>query len=351
MKLPKLTDLKIKGKRILLRLDLDVALEDGKVAEDYRLKAAIPTIDYLLEQGSGRIVVLGHRGRPGGKVVESLSLEPVAKHLEKLMRDYLGREKFKNLEMYMMENLRFDAGESLDTARDKEEMMEYAAYLAEHGDIYVNDAFGVCHRETASVVGLPKLLPHAAGKRLTEEVEHLEKVLPSIGGSASGGEFPKRPVVMIIGGGKYDKVVFVDKLFRHADTVLVGGVLPHKIKSYCRDTDGKMCIVAAHVNRSGRDITPDSARNFAEVIKTAKTIVWNGPMGDIDNNRWEGTEIVAKAVVNSKAYKIAGGGDTIHALHKLGISDKIDFISTGGGAMLEYLAYGDLPGLLALRNR
>lgn len=334
MKLPKLTDLKIKGKRILLRLDLDVALEDGKVAEDYRLKAAIPTINYLLEQGSGRIIVLGHRGRPGGKeAVESLSLEPVAKHLEKLMRDYLGRDKFKDLEMYMMENLRFSAGE-------EENSEEFTKHLAEHGDVYINDAFGVCHRETASIVGLPKLMPHAAGKRLIEEVEHLEKVL----------ENPKHPVVMIIGGGKYDKAILVDKLFRHADTVLVGGVLPHKIKSYCRDTDGKMCIVAAHVNRSGQDITPDSARNFAEVIESAKTIVWNGPMGDIDKNYWEGTEIIAKAVANSKAYKVAGGGDTIHVLHKLSISDKIDFISTGGGAMLEYLAYRDLPGLEALRK-
>ena len=172
MKLPKLTDLKIKGKRILLRLDLDVALEDGKVAEDYRLKAAIPTINYLLEQGSGRIIVLGHRGRPGGKeAVESLSLEPVAKHLEKLMRDYLGRDKFKDLEMYMMENLRFSAGE-------EENSEEFTKHLAEHGDVYINDAFGVCHRETASIVGLPKLMPHAAGKRLIEEIEHLEKSTP-----------------------------------------------------------------------------------------------------------------------------------------------------------------------------
>lgn len=333
MKLPQLSDLNVKGKRILLRLDLDVALEDRKVVEDYRLKAAIPTIDYLLEQGSGRIIVLGHRGRPGGKAVENLSLEPVAKHLEKLMRDYLGQEKFKELEMYMMENLRFSPGE-------EENSEEFTKHLAEHGDIYVNDAFGVCHRETASIVGLPKLMPHAAGKRLVEEVSHLEKVLKN----------PFHPVVMIIGGGKYDKVMLVDKLFLHADTVLVGGVLPHKIKSYCRDKDGKMCIVAAHVNRDGRDITPDSARNFAEVVKTAKTIVWNGPMGDIDGGFWESTEIVADAIAGAKAYKVAGGGDTVNALHKLGISGKIDFVSTGGGAMLELLAYGDLPGLEALRK-
>lgn len=334
MNLPQLSDLNVKGKRILLRLDLDVVLENGKVAEDYRLKAAISTINYLLEQGSGRIIVLGHRGKPGGKAVESLSLEPVAKHLEKLMRDYLGREKFKELEMYMMENLRFSPGE-------EENSEEFTKHLAEHGDVYVNDAFGVCHRETASIVGLPKLMPHAAGKRLVEEIDNLEKAL----------ENPKRPVVMIIGGGKYDKTILVDKLFRHTDTVLVGGVLPHKIKSYCRDSDGKMCIVAAHVNRDGRDITPDSARNFAEVIKTAKTIVWNGPMGDIDRGFWEGTEIVANAIAGSRGYKVAGGGDTIHVLHKLDLFDRIDFVSTGGGAMLEFLAYGDLPGLLALRNR
>lgn len=332
MNLPALSDLDVKGKRVLLRLDLDVPVENDEVAEDYRLKAAVPTIDYLLEHNCERIIILGHRGRPDGKEDPNLSLAPVAVHLEKLLTDYLGKARMKELDMFVMENLRFNPGEEANSA-------EYARHLAEHGDVYVNDAFGVCHRETASIVGLAKLMPHAAGKRLVEEVENLEKVLIK----------PKMPVVMVVGGGKYDKAVLIDKLFKHAEMLLVGGVLPKEIKSYCR-SDGKMCVVAAHVNREGSDITPDSARNFTEIIKNAGTIVWNGPMGDIDKNHWEGTEIVGEAIAKSKAFKVAGGGDTIHAIHRLGLSDKIDFISTGGGAMLEFLAYGDLPGLEALRE-
>lgn len=340
MQLPQLSDLGFRGKRILLRLDLDIPVENGKVQEDYRLKVAIPTIDYLVENGCGRIIILGHRGRPNGNDQGNLSLAPTALHLEKLLADYLGHERMKKLDMYVMENLRFNQGESLDTTRDKEEMMKFAKHLAEHGDVFVNDAFGVCHRDAASIVGLPKLLPSAAGKNLAEEIENLEKVLKN----------PKKPVVMVVGGGKYDKVLLIKKLFVHADTILVGGVLPHKVKSYCRDKDGKVCIVAAHTNLQGSDITPDSAKNFTQVIKTAGTIVWNGPMGDIDNNHWEGTEIVSQAIAECDAFTVAGGGDTIHALHKLGLFAKIDFVSTGGGAMLEFLAYGDLPGLAALRE-
>lgn len=337
MELPTLDSIDVKRKRVLLRLDLDVDIDKDtdKVSEDYRLKAAIPTIKYLLEHECGRIIVIGHRGRPEGKTVDSLSLGPVAKHLEQILdKDIdIGKERLKKADIFVMENLRFNPGEEKNDP-------EFAKELAEQGDIYVNDAFASCHEEHVSIVGLPRLLPHAAGLHLIEEVKNLEKVLDN----------PKRPVVIIVGGGKMDKAFLVNKLLDHAEWVLVGGVLPKKIKSYCREKDGRMCIVAAHLTPNGEDITPDSARNFAEIIKSAGTIVWNGPVGDIDSGYWESTQIVADAVADCNGYKVVGGGDTIGALKKIGVLSKMDYVSTGGGAMLEFLAYGDLPGLAALRK-
>lgn len=332
MELPRLERLNVKGKRVLLRLDLDVPLENGVVKDDTRLEVAIPTIRHLLENNVEQIIVLGHLGRPEGKVVEELKVQPVADYLKKLVLELYPSLDHAKLPLTFEENLRFNPGEEANDPG-------FAKMLASLGDVYINEAFAVSHREEASIIGLPKLLPHAAGFHLKKEVEVLEKIL----------EEPGRPVVFILGGGKLDKVLYIDKLLNFADWVLVGGVLPQKVNSYCRD-DGKMCVSAAHVTPDGKDITSDSAYAFTEVIKTARTIIWSGPMGDIGSGFWEGTEIVGRAVVKSKAYKVAGGGDTIRALYHLKISDKIDFISTGGGAMLEYLAYGDLPGLAALRK-
>lgn len=349
MHLPKLENLQIEGKRVLLRLDLDVDVDSDRdrdrVMDDFRLKVALPTLKYLTEHGAKKIVVLGHRGRPEGKIVESLSLSPVGEYLEKLLIKELGlpaqagKEKIKNVDIFMMENLRFDPRESLDYARDRE-AKEFAKELAKEGDVYVNEAFGASHREHASIVGLPRLLPHAAGLRLQEEVETLSQVL----------ENPKEPVVFVVGGGKMDKAILIDKLLDRGEFVLVGGVLSKKLVSYCRERDGRMCVVAARLTQRGEDITPDSAQNFSQIIKSAGTIVWNGPLGDIDSGFWEGTQIVAEAVAQSGAFKIVGGGDTIRALQTLGLLSRIDWVSTGGGAMLEFLAYGDLPGLKALRQ-
>lgn len=334
-------------------MDLDVSVDDGRVAEDYRLKASIPTIRYILENEPARLVIIGHRGRPhfvettrgepNWEYVEELSLEPVAKYLEKLLKNYLNEDLVKNAQVYVMDNLRFEQGEETNDP-------EFARELAQEGEVYINDAFGVCHREVASVVDLPGLLPHAAGLRLVQEVENLSQVLeepdPSTHNVRSGH---REPVVIIVGGGKMDKVLLIDKLLNVSDTILVGGVLPKEIESYCRD-DGKMCVVAAHLTPDGSDITPDSARNFAEIIKSAGTIVWNGPLGDIDSGFWDATEIIADAVADSHGYKVVGGGDMVRALDELGLLNKIDWVSTGGGAMLEFLAYKDLPGLEALRR-
>ena len=331
MNLPRLENLDLNTKNVLLRLDLDVDVEDGKVTDDTRLKEAVPTIAYLQRQGVYKITVIGHRGRPDGRVVKDLSLEPVGKALEEILQEELGH-KADALDLEMLENLRFDP-------REETSSLEFAKELAKDKDVYINEAFGVTHRDHASITKLPKLLTSAAGLHLQEEIENLEKVL----------EDPKRPLVFVLGGGKMDKVTYIDKLLEYADWVLVGGVLPQKVKSYC-NSSGNMCVSAAHLTHDLKDITPDSAKNFASVIKDAATIVWNGPMGDIDSNHWDATRIVASAIVETDAFKIAGGGDTLRMLQTLGISEKMNYVSTGGGAMLDFLAYKDLPGLKALRK-
>lgn len=328
MNLPTLDTLDLKNKRVLLRLDLDVPVENGVITEDSRLRASVPTVSYLQENSASQIIILGHRGRPDGKYDKSLNFKPV----EDQLREILKNEKIDDSKISFEENLRFNRGE-------EENDPNFAKELAKKGDIYVNDAFGVCHRETASIVGLPKLLPHAAGIHLLEEVEYLSRIL----------ENPKKPVVFVLAGGKMEKAVFIEKFLDHAEVVLVGGALALGVSSYCREKDGGMCVVAAQVTNDGKDITPGSAKNFAEIIKSAGTIVWNGPMGDIDSGFWDGTKIVAGAIANSQAYKVAGGGDTIHVLKELNIALKMDYVSVGGGAMLEFLAYDDLPGLRALR--
>lgn len=332
MYLPKLEDLRVKDKRVLLRLDLDVNIKDEVVEDDYRLQSSIPTFKYLIEHGAKRIVVLGHRGRPEGKTVDSLSLNPVEEYLKDLLKKELGEGKVEGVDIFLMENLRFNP-------REEDNDLEFVKELAREGDVYVNDAFAASHRAHASIVGLPKLLPHAAGLRFVKEVEELCKVL----------ENPKEPVVFIIGGGKMDKAIFVNRLLDNAEWVLVGGVLSKRLVSYCREKDGRMCIVAARLTPGGEDITLDSAKNFVEIIKQAGTIVWNGPLGDIDHGYWEGTEMVANEIANSRAFKIVGGGDTIRALQTLSLLEKMNYVSTGGGAMLEFLAYGTLPGIKALR--
>lgn len=337
MQLPGPDSLSLKNKIVLLRLDLDVPVKEGRVLEGSRIRVSLGTINLLFQKDVHRIVILGHRGRPGGRYIKELSLKPVWHYLQEILKKNFSKDQLRKTEVTFLENLRFNKEETADPASS--EAWRFAKKLAAIGQIYINDAFGSSHREHASIVLLPKLLPHAAGLHLLEEVKQLERVL----------ENPKKPVVFILGGGKLEKALLVNKLIKHAEWLLVGGVLPKKITSFCNE-DGNMCVSAAHLTHDGEDITPDSAKAFEEIIKTAGTIVWNGPMGDIDSGFWDGTEKIANAVVHSNAFTVVGGGDTIHALDKLGLLSKIDYISTGGGAMLEFLAYGDLPGLQALRE-
>lgn len=358
MNLPKLDNFDFKGKKVLVRCDLDVPLKNGVVADDARLRECLPTINYLLGQGVEKVVLMGHLGRPlrqvytgrgqdaqsklGGKVVEEFSLKPVADKL----RDLLGLEKLgefgdsggfeiaKNI--FLLENLRFDP-------REESNDEGFAKELAGLGDFYVNEAFAVSHREHASIVGVPKFLPHCAGIHFASEVENLSKVL----------ENPKKPVVFVIGGAKPEtKLPYIADFARVADWVLVGGLL---VRDRERDRDRDRVrdnIIYADLIGNGLDISQESIRQFEEIIKSAGTVVWNGPLGKYEDEKWEaGTKRIGESIANSTAFKVAGGGDTIAALKKFGLLDKIDYVSTGGGAMLEFLAKGILPGIEALRQR
>jgi phosphoglycerate kinase len=326
MKLPQLSDFNLQDKKVLVRCDLDVPLKDGVVEDDSRLRECLPTIKYLLEQGTSAIL-MGHLGRPESKVVEELRMGPVAQKLLELLNSKLKTqssklEKFDGYQLddnlFLLENLRFYPGEENNDP-------EFARQLASLGDFFINEAFATSHRAHASIVGVPQLLPHCAGLHFIEEVENLSKVI----------ENPKRPLVFIIGGAKPEtKLPFVEDFKKKADFVLVGGKLAGR----------------SDLTEDGLDINLEAIEKFKKIIKTAGTIVWNGPMGKYEDQGYErGTLEIAKAIIESSAFKIVGGGDTIAALTKFGLLDKMDYISTGGGAMLEFLAKSTLPGIDALR--
>jgi len=320
MNFPRLCDFDHKNKRVLVRCDFDVPLKDGVVENDSRIKECLPTIKYLLEH-SASVILMGHIGRPGGKVVEELKMAPVREKLTQL----LGSASFT-----LMENLRFDPGEESNDP-------EFAKKLASLGDFYVNEAFATSHREHASIVGVPKLLPHAAGFHFAAEVENLTKAIKN----------PKKPLVLVIGGAKLEtKLPFVLEFAKKADFVLVGGTLIKK-----ESQENPPNVLFATLTNDGFDIEEESIKKFSDIIKTAGTIIWSGPMGKYEEERWSaGTKEVAQAVAECPGFKLVGGGDTIVALKKFNLLDKMDYVSTGGGAMLEYLATGSLPGLKALTD-
>ncbi len=312
LNLPKLTDLDVTGKRVIVRADLDIKAIDFS---DLRLQSLIPTLEFLKNKAS-KIIIIAHRGRPEGKKDEALSL-----------RDF--QKFFEPYNAQVFENLRFDPHEENND-------LDFAKHLASLGECYVNEAFAASHREHASIVSLPKLLPHAAGLRFIEEVENLSKVF----------EEPTRPVIVIISGVKEDKVEMIKEIKDKVDKVLAAGRLPDYLGEDYKDEK----VIVAKLNPDKEDITINSIEIFEKEIISAGTIVLAGVPGkyeDVGHNL--GTERVFKAVVNSGSYKIAGGGDTEAALTLLGLKDKFNWISVGGGAMLEFLAKGTLPGLEALK--
>lgn len=333
MKLPDLRDFDLTGKRVLLRTDLDVPLKNGEIADDTRIRETVPTVNHLLSK-QAKIVILAHLGRPEGKVIPELSLEPMVRKLQEFLPEVNIKFQGDDSEVILLENLRFDPGEEKNSPM-------FAKKLASLGDFYVNNAFACSHREHASIVGLPGLLPHAAGLDLLEEVGTLSKIL----------EGPKKPVVVILGGAKEDKLETIGGLATWADYVLVGGKLPILVPSSKFQVPSSKKVLIADLGGSGKDINLETIEKFTEIIKNAKTIIWSGPMGQYEEDKWAmGTKVIGEAVTGSSAFKVIGGGDTEAALTKFGQVDKIDYVSSGGGAMLEFLANGDLPGLKALRD-
>jgi len=367
---PQLEDLgDIAGKRVLVRCDFNVPIHDGRITDDLRIRAALPTIGWLQDHGA-TVTACTHLGRPQGKPDPAYSVEPVRERLAELAPG-----------VELLENLRFSPGE---TGNDD----TFAVQLAEGHDAYVNDAFGASHRSHASIVGPPRTLPSAAGRLLEKEVEVLLGLRNE----------PRRPFVAILGGSKVsDKLGVIDALLDVVDSLVIGGGMcftflaaqGHQVGSSLLEEDqvdtcrsllaggatihlpsditclgpgGKIGDPSAggEVRQFGRDlpdgwmgldIGPGSAAEFSDVISEARQVLWNGPMGVFEDPRFEaGTRTVAEAVAECRGLTVVGGGDSAAAVAQFGLADRIDHISTGGGASLELIENGDLPGLAALRS-
>ena len=331
------------GKRILVRADLNVPLEDGRVADDTRIQAALPTLRYLLEQQAESVAVCSHLGRPKGPD-PAFSMEPVRAALRQLLPD----ERIE-----VLENTRFDPGETKNDPG-------FARRLAESRHLFVEDAFGSVHRAHASTVGVAELLPAYAGLLLERELEELGKLLGEV----------ERPFVLVSGGAKVeDKLGVLRNLGGRADTVLVGGKMAEQLRednplgfevelprdvvaAAAFEPDAQTQVVPYNALPDGwlgLDIGPETREAFAAEIARAETIFWNGPMGVFEWPSFaEGTRAVAQAVAQSDAYSVVGGADSARALHELGLDDQVSWLSTGGGAALELLEGTELPGVAVI---
>lgn len=320
----------IQNKRVLLRLDLDVPLreENGQVfiEDDTRLLAGMETLGLCLEFASS-VTICGHLGRPGGKEDPKLSVKPIVDWIE----EGYGHIQLPVGKLHILENLRFEPGED-------EADMAFAKELASHGDFYVYEAFA-SHRPAASTTIVSTLLPHAAGLRFAAEVDELTQVR----------ENPIRPLVVILGGAKVeDKMPVIKAMAEKGDVVLIGGKLAAEIKEKGIEGLGANVMVGK-LNEDGFDMAEETVNAWGNLIKTAKEIVWNGPVGKFEDPKYNQTQKIAQAIIDSGAKSIIGGGDTISAVTQYGLSDKFTFVSTGGGAMLKLLADGTLPTIEALK--
>ncbi len=387
-----LKDLDLEGKTVFLRVDFNVFLdEEGRIRDDTRIRAALPTLNYLLEQKT-KVVMASHLGRPKGQFNSKLSMKPVAQRLAELITedvilapDVIGKdvdilkENLRVRQVLVLENLRFYEGENNNDP-------EFAQNLAEGIDYFVNDAFGACHRAHASIVGIPLYVKKsAAGLLVTEELEYLNFALYS----------PQKPYTAIVGGAKVsDKIPILENLLNKSDNILIGGAMAYtffaalgydvgrslveedkkdlalKILNKVKDNNTNFQLPLDHIvateialgketktvddfpipsDMMGLDIGPKTIQAYGAVIAQAKTILWNGPMGVFEIEEFsQGTIKIAEAVADSSALSIIGGGDLVAAVTKAGVSDRISHISTGGGASLEYIANETLPGLEAL---
>ncbi|HZO50695.1 MAG TPA: phosphoglycerate kinase [Gaiellaceae bacterium] len=335
----------VSGKRVLVRADLNVPLEQGRVADDTRIRAALPTLELLLRRGAAEVAVCSHLGRP--KTEEDrqrYAIGPVAARLRELLPDDRVR---------VLENTRFHPGE---TANDP----GYARELAQGRDLYVNDAFGSAHRAHASTEAVAHLLPAYAGLLLLDELRHLGRLLGEV----------ERPFVLVAGGAKVeDKLGVLEHLGGRADTVLVGGKMAEQLRAqnplpYAAELPSDVVAAAAFDPEAesrvtayaevpegwlGLDIGPQTRERFARTIRAARTVFWNGPMGVFEWPRFaEGTRAVAEAVAHVDGYSVVGGGDSVRALQEAGLAERVSWVSTGGGAALELLEGKELPGVAAI---
>jgi phosphoglycerate kinase len=339
-------DADVGGKRVLVRSDLNVPLEDGRIADETRIRASLPTLQLLLEREASEVTVCSHLGRPKGQD-PAFSIRPVAERLQELLPDDRLR---------VLENTRFSPGE---TKNDP----QFAQELADDNDLFVQDAFGSVHRAHASTVGVAQLLPAYAGLLLERELTELGKLLGEV----------ERPFVLISGGAKVDdKLGVLQNLGGKADAVLVGGKMAEQIRTdnplsfdvvlpvdvvaareFAADAEAQVVPYDALPQRwLGLDIGPETRELFAQQISQARTIFWNGPMGVFEWPRFsEGTKAVAEAVASADAYSVVGGADSARALSELGLADQVSWLSTGGGAALELLEGKELPGVAVIPER
>lgn len=319
----------VKDKKVLLRVDIDVPIAEGVVCDEFRLEAGIPTLKLCLENAR-EVVAMGHIGRPGGKIVDGLSVGPVYDWLGKRLAE-VGIYGALGNKLKLLENLRFEKGE-------EECSLEYAKSLIKLADpeetgnlVFVNEAFA-SHHPSASTTVLPTLLPHAAGLHFAKEVETLRGVR----------ENPKQPLIVIIGGVKIeDKLLAILQMAKIADKVLVGGKIAGELSVQSHQLSDN--IYLANLRDDGKDIKEETVQKWAPFITCAKMILWNGPMGYIEDPKYNQTERISQLVIESGAESIVGGGDTVSYLNYLGDLPMFSFVSTGGGAMLEYLVKGTLP--------
>ena len=357
-----LRDFDVSGKRVFVRADLDVNVEQftvdpstslrassSQLTEATRLQNLKPTVDWLLEHGAKQIVIAGHIGRPSRELVdvEAGSGKPLlysammtTEQLTEPLKKILGQEMvfcadfghITDAKLLLFENLRFWPGEA---GGDQ----VFANRLAILADVYVNDAFGNCHREHASMVLLPKLLQHAAGIHLEKEVNQLTKLIKT----------QERPFVAIIGGIKKEtKLPVIVNLAKLADHVLIGGALVKELGIMNRELGSFSNVAVGQLTPDGEDLDEQTVKLFESSILGAKTVVWNGPLGHFESGHTKGSIAIAEAIVKSGAYSVVGGGETTRMLGKLGLLAKFGFVSSGGVAMLEFLAGKPLPGLVAL---
>jgi len=343
-----LPDFNFKNKRVLVRCDFNVPLSgQGEILDDFRIKQTIPTIEYLIKK-EAKVILMSHLGRPEGKVVEGLRLTPIQ---EKLMEyldlsvtkapDCVGKEveewvrEMEPGEILLLENLRFH--------KEEEEGEEnFTKNLAKLGDIFINEAFSVCHRSQASVVGITKYLPSGAGFLLEKEIEILSQIIKN----------PERPLIVIIGGSKVkDKAKVIGKFLEIGDWILVGNLVAKEIREKEMTMKNLEKIIFPVLNGQILDLDKKTIENFKEKIKMAKTIFWAGPLGKIEEKKYQkGTREIARAIIKSRAFSVVGGGDTIEFLNKAKVIEKFNHISTGGSALLEFLAEEKLPGIEALEK-